>query len=148
MLLVLAVVPFFISLDDYIPAIEREVSARLKVPVAIGSLRAAGLPLPHVTVSGITVGKTKDIKVGKVTVIPDLWSLLDATRVIKSIEIDGLVLTQKAIDKIPARIPADAKPGQPSQPPAVRLETIEFDDAVIELEKASSAVRCAGHPVG
>ncbi len=137
LLLVLAVVPFFISLDDYIPAIEREVSARLKVPVAIGSLRAAGLPLPHVTVSGITVGKTKDIKVGKVTVTPDLWSLLDATRVIKSIEIDGLVLTQKAIDKIPARIPADAKPGQPFQPPAVRLETIKFDDAVIELEKAS-----------
>src|SRR3989337_3421417 len=85
--LLLAVVPFFISLDDYIPAIEKEVSARLKEPVKIGSLRAAGLPLPHVTVSGITVGKTEDIKVGKVTVTPDLWSLLDATKVIKSIDI-------------------------------------------------------------
>jgi uncharacterized protein involved in outer membrane biogenesis len=105
--------------------------------VKIGSLRAVGLPLPHLTVSGITVGKTEDIKVGKVTVTPDLWSLLDATKVIKSIEIDGLVLTQKAIDKIPAWIPPDAKPGQPSQPPAVRLETIKLDDAVIKLEKAS-----------
>jgi len=136
-ILIFAVVPFFISLDDYIPDIEREVSARLKVPVAIGSLRAAGLPLPHVTVSGITVGKSQDIKVGKITVTPDLWSLLDATRVIKSIEIDGLVLTQKAIDRIPEWIPPAAKPGQPSQPPAVRLETIKLDDAVIKLEKAS-----------
>jgi len=136
-LLILAVVPFFISLDDYIPTIEKEVSGRLKEPVKIGSLRAAGLPLPHVTVSGITVGKTEDIKVGKVTVTPDLWSLLDATKVIKSIEIDGLVLTQKAIDRIPAWIPADAKPGQPSQPPAFRLETIKLDDAVVKLEKAS-----------
>jgi uncharacterized protein involved in outer membrane biogenesis len=135
--LLLALVPFFISLDDYIPAIEKEISARLQEPVKIGSLRAVGLPLPHVTVSGITVGKTEDIKVGKVTVTPDLWSLLDATRVIKSIEIDGLVLTQQAIDKIPGWIPADAKPGQPSQPPAVRLETIKLDDAVIKLEKAT-----------
>ena len=68
---------------------------------------------------------------------PDLWSLLDATWVIKSIEIDGLVLTQKAIDKIPAWIPADAKPGQANPAAAVWLETIKLDDAVIELEKAS-----------
>jgi uncharacterized protein involved in outer membrane biogenesis len=95
------------------------------------------LPLPHLTVSGITVGKTEDIKVGKVTVTPDLWSLLEATKVIKSIEIDGLVLTQKAIDKIPAWLPPVAKPGQPSQPPAFRLETIKLDDAVIKLQKAT-----------
>jgi len=137
LLLMLAVVPFFISLDDSIPTIEREVSARLKEPVTIGSLRVAGLPLPHLTVSGITVGKAQDIKVGKVTVTPDLWTLLDDTKVIKSIEIDGLVLTQKAIDKIPAWLPADAKPAQPSQPPAVRLEAIKLDDAVIKLEQAT-----------
>jgi uncharacterized protein involved in outer membrane biogenesis len=135
--LLLAIVPFFISLDDYIPTIEKEVSARLKEPVKIGSLRAVGLPLPHLTVSGIAVGKTEDIKVGKVTVTPDLWSLLDATKVIRSIEIDGLVLTQKAIDKIPAWIPEHAKAGQPSQPPAFRLEAIKLYDAVIKLEKAS-----------
>ena len=106
--LILAIAPLFISLNDYIPQIEKEISARLKEPVKIGGLRAAGLPLPHVTVDGITVGKTEDIKVGKVTVTPDLGSLLGATKVIKSIEIDGLVLTQKAIDKIPGWIPADA----------------------------------------
>lgn len=136
-LLMLAVIPFFIALDDSIPTIEKEVSARLKEPVKIGSLRAGGLPLPHLTVSGITVGRTEDIKVGKVTVTPDLWSLLEATIVIKSIEIDGLVLTQGAIDKIPAWVPADAKPGQPSQPPAVRLEAIKLNDAVIKLDRAS-----------
>jgi uncharacterized protein involved in outer membrane biogenesis len=137
LLLILAVVPFLISLDDYIPTIEKDVSARLREPVKIGSLRAAGLPLPHVTVSGITIGKTEDIKVGKVTVTPDLWSLLDATKVIKSIEIDGLVLTQKAVDKIPAWILADAKASQSSQPPAFRLEAIKLDDAIIKLQKAS-----------
>jgi hypothetical protein len=58
-LLILAVVPLFFSLDDYIPAIEREVSARLKEPVKIGSLRAAGLPLLYPTggtVAGAAAG--------------------------------------------------------------------------------------------
>jgi len=133
--LLLAVVPFLISLDDYIPRIEKEISARLKEPVKIGSLRVSGLPLPHVTVSGVTVGKTEDIKVGKVTVTPDLWSLASPTKVIKSIEIDGLVLTQKAIDKIPVWIKTDAKPGAPAEPPAVRVESITLDDAVVKLQK-------------
>ena len=135
LLLALAVVPFFVSLDDSIPVIEREVSARLKEPVVIGSLRVTGLPLPHLTVTGITVGTTQDIKVGKVTVTPDLWTLFDEIRVIRSIEIDGLVLTQKAIEKIPAWIPADTRPGQPAQPLPVRVEAIKLDDAVIKLER-------------
>jgi len=101
LLLVIAVaLPFFIPLDDYIPRIEKEVSARLKEPVSVKSIKFAALPLPHVTVNGITVGKTDDIKVGKVMVTPDLLSLLQSTRVIRTIEIDSLVLTRKAIGKI------------------------------------------------
>ena len=70
-LLVIAVaLPFFISLNDYIPRIEKEVSARLKEPVSIKSIKFAALPLPHVTADGITVGKTDDIKLGKVMVTP------------------------------------------------------------------------------
>jgi uncharacterized protein involved in outer membrane biogenesis len=131
------VVPFFISLDDSIPTIEREVSARLKEPVVIGSLRVAGLPLPHLTVTGITVGKSQDIKVGRVTVTPDLWTLFDSTRVIKTIEIDGLVLKPAALGKISAWVPADSGAGASGQPPAIRLEAIVLDDAVIEFENAT-----------
>jgi uncharacterized protein involved in outer membrane biogenesis len=137
LLLALAAIPFFISLDDYIPRIEQEVSARIKEPVKIGGLRAAGLPLPHITVRGITVGKSEDIKVGKVTVTPDLWSLGSATKVIKSIEIDGLVLTQKGVDRIPTWIPPAPKPGAPAEPLPVRVESIKIDDAVVKLQKAT-----------
>lgn len=133
LLLMLAVVPFFISLDDSIPTIEKEVSARLGEPVRIGSLRVAGLPLPHLTVSGIAVGAEEDIKVGKVTVTPDLWTLLEPTKVIKSMDIDGLVLTRNAVDKIPAWLPSDATGGGPSRPAPVRVEAIRLDNAIIEL---------------
>jgi uncharacterized protein involved in outer membrane biogenesis len=136
--LILAVVPIFISLEDYIPRIEQEVSARLKEPVKIGGLRAAGLPLPHIVVSGVSVGKTEDIKVGKVSVTPDLWSLLGETKVIKSIEIEQLVLTQKAIDKIPVWTGGDKKkPAAPAGPAPVRVESIRLDDAIVKLKQAT-----------
>jgi uncharacterized protein involved in outer membrane biogenesis len=136
-ILILAVVPFFISLNDYIPRIEGEISARIKEPVKIGGLRAGGLPLPHVTVTGITVGKTADIQVGEVTITPKLMSLLGATKVIRSIDIEKLVVTQKAIDRIAALTQSGAKPGAPAEPAAIRVENIRLDGAVVKLEKAT-----------
>lgn len=135
--LVLAVVPFFISLDDYIPQIEQAISARIQEPVKIGSLRAAVLPVPHLVVGGIRVGKGGDVTVGKVTVTPDLWSLLGETKVIRSIEIDQLVLTQKAFDKMPVWVGVDAKPDASGRAPAVRVESIRLDDAVVKLRNAA-----------
>jgi len=136
-LLVIAVaLPFFISLNDYIPPIEKEVSARLKEPVSIKSIKFSALPLPHVTIDRISVGKTDDITVETVTVTPDLFSLLGSAKVIKSIEIHSLVLTQKAIDKIPAWTkPDDTKP--PQQPPQLRVESIRLVNALVRHDKAS-----------
>ena len=132
LLAIAAALPFFISLDDYIPRIEKAASARLQEPVSIKSIKFAALPLPHVTVDGITVGTTGDIKLGKVRVTPDLFSLLQSTRVIKSIEIDSLALTQKAIDKIPAWTKSDD-----AAPPQVRVESIHLNNATANLGKAS-----------
>lgn len=115
-LLAIAVaLPFFISLNDYIPRIEKEASARLKEPVSIKNIRFAALPFPHVTVDGITVGRTGDIRLGKVVVTPRLFSLLQSTKVIKNIEIDSLALTRKAIDNIPAWARSDAAQSPPPQ---------------------------------
>ena len=136
LLAVALALPFFISLNDSIPQIEKAVSARLKEPVSIKSIKFSALPLPHVTVDRITVGKTDDIKVETVTVTPDLFSLLESTKVIKSIEIHSLILTQKAIDKIPAwSKPDDTKP--PQQPPQVRVESIRLVNALVRHDKAS-----------
>src|SRR5262249_23178901 len=123
LLLVLAIVPFFISVNDYIPQIEKAASERLKDPVKIESLRLTLLPLPHLTVGRVTVGKA-DLTTGKITVTPELWSLLGSPKVIRNIEIDNLVLTQAAVDKIPQWTRSD----KPDEPPAVRVERIILDD--------------------
>ena len=132
LLVIAAAAPFFVSLDDFIPRIEREASEKLKEPVTIKSLKFRMLPLPHITVDGITVGRTQDITLGKVTVTPVLLSLLSTPKVIRSIELNSLVLTQKAIDKIPVWMKQDG-----ATPPAVRIESIRLDDARIKLEKTT-----------
>ena len=136
LLAIAAALPLFISLNDYIPQIEKEATARFKEPVSIKSISFTALPLPHVTVDGITVGTTDDIKLGKVLVTPDFVSLLRSTKVIKSIEIDSLTLTQKAIDKFPAWANPDADK-LPQQSPQVRVERIRLNNALVNFGKAS-----------
>jgi uncharacterized protein involved in outer membrane biogenesis len=135
LLAILLVLPFFISLNDYIPRIEKEASARLGEPVSIKSLTVSLLPLPHLTVDSITVGKTQDITIGKVTVAPELLSLVASVKVIRTIEINGLVLTQKALDKIPVWTKVDPK--VPQQPAQVRVESIRLDDALVKFDRNS-----------
>ena len=133
LLAILALLPLFISLDDYIPAIQREASARLNEPVTIQSLRAAVFPVPHLTVNGVAIGKAGDVKVGGVTVTPDLFSLLGTIKVIDSIQVDDLILNQKAFDKIPVWM----KSGNSNEPAQVFVRNIRLDGAVVRLEQAN-----------
>lgn len=137
LILVLALAPLFISLNDYVLLIEGQISAGLGEPVKITRLRAGGLPLPHVAVDGIAIGKTGAITAARVTITPDLLSLFDSTRVIRSIRIDQLVVTQKAIDKIPSWVRANrVPPGKPASAPIVRIKKILLDNTVVMLKKA------------
>lgn len=130
-----AALPLFISLDDYLPRVEAEASARLKQPVTIKGIRFALLPLPHVTVSGITAGKTGDITVGSVKLTPDLFSLPQSTRIIKTVGIDSLVLTQKGLDAILALARSDD--ARSPQAPAVRVTSIRLENVVARLDKTT-----------
>ena len=136
LLVVAAAAPFFISIDDYIPRIEREMSARLKQPVAIKSIRFNLLPVPHVTIDGISVGGADDLKLGMVRVTPEVFSLLDATPVIKSIESDSLALTMKGIDAMLAWSKAEAAKTPKSAPP-VRIGSIHLKHVIVDFGKGS-----------
>jgi uncharacterized protein involved in outer membrane biogenesis len=125
--------PFLVNLDRYIPQIESAASDKLKEPVSIKGLSLRLLPVPHVTIHDISIG-AGDITVGKVRLTPALLSLLSSTRIISSIEVDSLVLTQKAADKIPAWTKGDgaAPAGQQAQ---IRVESIRLDNAQLKLDK-------------
>ena len=128
-------VPSLIPLDKYIPLVEREASAALKAPVTIKTLQVSTVPLPHVTVDGIAVSGAHEISVGKVTVTPDLWSLLQPVKVIRSVEIDSLVLTQKGMDRVAALGGGPDAKAQPETARTVRVERVSFVNAVLKLDK-------------
>lgn len=136
LVLLLAVAPLFISLNDYVLWVESQVSAKLKEPVKIAGLRAGGLPLPHVTVDGIAIGKTGAITAAHVTITPDLWSLLGSTKVIHSIRIEQLVVTQKALEKVPSWAKVEPVPAGKRRPAVtVRVKSIELNSATVMLPK-------------
>ncbi len=135
LVLLLAAVPFLISVDDYRPQIEQLVSDKLKEPVKLKSLRLVGLPLPHLIIDGVEIGKAADIRIGKVSVTPDLLTMMSDFKIIRSINVEGLVINQRALDKIPAWTRTDPK----AKPAAftVRVQSIRMDDAILKLQKAS-----------
>ncbi len=131
---ILAVVPLLVSLDDYRPQLEKMVSEKLKEPVSFKKLRLVGLPWPHIKIEGIEVGKAVDLKIGTVSVTPDLLSLLGSNKVIRRINIEGLVITQRALDMMPEWTKADPK----AEPAAfkVLVQSIRLDDAILQLQRA------------
>jgi uncharacterized protein involved in outer membrane biogenesis len=128
---VVALVPFFVTLNDYVPQVESELSARLKTPVSIDTLHASLVPIPHVRVEGIAIGKAEEIKVAKVTLNPDLWSLFRSNKVIRSVEFEDVVLSQSAFGPLLELAQGDSGPG------TVTIEKIQLKTAVIKLEQGS-----------
>lgn len=135
LVLALAALPLFIPLEDYIPLLEKEASARLREPVTIKGLTVSGLPLPHVAVSGVSIGKSGDIQVGEVVVTPDLWSLLGERKVIRAIVVRDLVVTQVALGKLAAL--AGSGGSAPGTAPAISIARVELDGVLIRLDKAA-----------
>jgi uncharacterized protein involved in outer membrane biogenesis len=134
LILLLGMLPLFISVDDYRPKIEQLVSERIKEPVRLKSLRLAGLPLPHLVIEGVEIGKS-DVKVGRISVTPDLLSLLTDIKIIRSVDISGLVINQNAMDRLPLWIASDprAKPAHFQ----IVVRSVSLDDAMLKLQKAS-----------
>ncbi|HET7833103.1 MAG TPA: AsmA family protein [Gallionella sp.] len=133
LLVVAAALPFLIPLNSYIPPLEKFLSSRINEPVRITSIRLSVMPLPQVTIDGITVGKTDDIKLGKIQVTPDLWSLLGTDKVIRNIEIDSLNLTRKGLDKIQAWAKSSsAEPAQPAM--QVRVVSVQLNNSLLNFD--------------
>jgi uncharacterized protein involved in outer membrane biogenesis len=126
----LALVPSFVTLDDYVPVLEKEISARLEEPVSIDRLRASMLPVPRVEVDGIAIGADRELKVGELTVQPDLWSLFGARKVIRRIEFEDVTLSHKALGALIGLAQRD------SGSASVTVESVRLRNAVLKLENA------------
>ena len=126
---VLLVLPLLIPLGRFIPEIERIASEQLKAPVKVESLNLYFLPLPHLTVQGIAVGKEPFLEVEKVTITPRLMSLFSRQKVIRKISLQGVLIGARLIGK------ASTWAGRSGtgEPALVRVESVEVRDASVNL---------------
>jgi hypothetical protein len=128
---VLAIVPLFVRLDDYIPAIEKEISTRIGEPVSIARLHVSIVPVPLARADDITIGGSDPIKVGKLTLVPNLWSLMGEEKVIRRIELEDLTLPQESLGAIIALTHADRGAGK------VRVEKVRLANAIVKLARST-----------
>jgi uncharacterized protein involved in outer membrane biogenesis len=128
------VLPFFFTFNNYIPRIEKAITNKLEEPVSIKSIRFSLFPRPHLTADGITVGSKEDFVLSKVVLVPDIFSLLKPSIVIKSIEIDSPIITKRAFDKI-SELSKNSVPT--ASQPLVRIESIRFDNAMIKYSNVN-----------
>ncbi|HEX5362902.1 MAG TPA: AsmA-like C-terminal region-containing protein [Gallionella sp.] len=76
-LLMLAMLTVYLTpLDVYVPEVEQTLSARLQMPVSVGSLRAAIFPWPHLELRDALIGGQEGIAVRSIMVSPNLSDLL------------------------------------------------------------------------
>src|SRR5258705_8508275 len=125
----LLVLPFLIPLGHFIAELEQFASAQLKAPVKIESLRLFFLPLPHLTVTGIVVGKKPFLEVEEVIITPRLTSLLSDQKVISEISLRGVVIGQPLLAKASAWAGRSGGGG----PATVRVERVKVRDAFVNL---------------
>ena len=126
---ILALVPFFIEVDDYIPTLEEELTARLGQSVSIDDLDVSLLPLPRIVASGISIGSAGETKVGRVVLKPDLWSLAGSNKTLRSIDFEDVTLPHQALGALVKLTRRGSDTG------GLRIEKTRLRNAVIKLER-------------
>lgn len=116
------------SLNIFIPPIEKLASDRMREPVSIRSMRASLWPAPHLRLDGVTIGKLRDIKIPTVRVMPELAAFFDETKTIKSIEVESLTIDQDGL----ARLIAWVGPGGSTE--KIQIRRIAIKTATIEVK--------------
>lgn len=126
---IVALVPFFVDVDDYIPEVEEALSARLGEPVSIDDLDVSLLPFAKVVANGVAIGGSGETKVGKVVLKPDLWSLLGSNKTLRSVDFEDVTLPHEQAGALLALTRRDAGSR------GIRIEKIRLQNARLKLEQ-------------
>ena len=102
LLLTLSIIPLFISLDQFRPQIEGQLTTVLDRDVQLGSLQLRLLPFPKLRISKLHIGSLDkiDADVKQADIYVALLPLLDEMLVIRRIHLEEANLTQEFIEYI------------------------------------------------
>lgn len=112
LVVVVAVLPFVLPLSVYIPEIEKLASDKLHEPVRVRGLRAMVVPTPQLVLEGIAIGATQDAKIETIRIVPELSTLFEQKKVLKSVELESVSLSRDALGRMPLWAQSDGGPSR------------------------------------
>jgi hypothetical protein len=125
----------FINMKMFIKPLENLIAENILEPVKIDGVYASIFPLPHLILKNVNVGSSAAINMQAIRIYPTLSSLkakfnetTPTAYEIKSMEIDGLSLTQKNMSHPFAWAEASAKHNQ------LRVKQVLLENTALNLE--------------
>jgi len=91
--------PYVWPMQDYIAAVETELSEQLKQPVHIEGMSAATLPAPRLELKNVTIGNKQEVKVGRVTLFFNVLSLPADIKAINKAEATDVTISADSFSK-------------------------------------------------
>ena len=127
LLLLAVILPFLIPLNRFIPQLEKLTSEKLGAPVKIAALKLSLLPLPAVMAEGIRVEQGQPIKIEALILRPALGSLFQDVKVLRSVELKGLLVNQRLIGLLAALASTANSGAQPVRVERIKLRALQLD---------------------
>lgn len=122
------ILPFVVPLNHYLPDIEKLASGALQEPVRIEGMRVALLPLPHVHLKQVSIGKNTDVKIASCNINLNLHALFNPAKAIHNVVLRDVTLRQPALAKLPGWF-------LNSNLQVAPLHTIKLDNVNLALQK-------------
>ena len=89
-----------LPMNSYVPAIERLASEHIKEPVSIGSMHVSILSGFTINLQNIKLGTTQDVKIDKVTLLPEFGSVFGDVKILRSVEVDSATVAEEVLPRL------------------------------------------------
>ncbi len=117
-------------MNSYVPAIEKLATGHIKEPVSIGSMRLSILDGLTINLTNVKVGLTQDVKIGTVSISPDIGSLFGDVKVIRELHADSLTVAEEVLPRLPKWLDASAADS------AVQVDRVVLKSVKLETRHA------------
>lgn len=125
--------PFFAPGRLFAPQLELAATNRLGERVRIGTARLFLLPLPHIAITGLTIGEKPFTRVDELKLTPRLLTLMSDRKVLRSVALSGVQIEQRALPHMERWTAKSSAPGDTQ----VAVEQVLLQQIDLRLDSVS-----------
>ncbi len=89
-----------VPMNSYAPVIEKLASDHIKEPVSIGSMHVSILSGFTIDLQNIKIGTTQDVKIDKVSLLPEFGSMFGDVKIIRKVEVESATVAEEVLPRL------------------------------------------------